>query len=454
MILPRSQLVDRWDRVRSSYWFVPSIMFLGAVLLAMGMLWLDTALGFDGQSSSSGLGLAQFEGEGARSILTTVATGMLTIVGVVFSLTILSLQLASSQFGPRLLRAFMMSVGNQIALGTFTSSFIYCIIVIGSIRNGSGFVPQLSTATGILISVFDIGVLIYFIHHVAASIRVESVIETISIDLRRVIDRLFPTNIGDEPEENSDPEVQRVLPGPARRVHATAGGYIRHIDDAMLMSVAVEHDLVLSLDRRPGDFVVEGTALAEIWPFAHASDEIAEYVRHSVVLGRDRTPLQDARFAIRQFVDLALRALSPGINDPFTAVECINRLSDGLCRAARRRTPSPYRIDGDGRLRVIARPMSVVEMAHAAFDPIARAGGENGDIVIRLLETILIVASSARLMADRAYLIEYAHDLKRQSDTQLPLERDRTAVAERFEAALANCERVAVERLSEGVDAS
>ena len=172
MLLPRSRLIDVWDRMKSSYWFVPSVMFFGALVLAFAMVRLDLYL-WRSETLTDTPWFPKFEGDGARSILSTIASGMVTVTGVVFSLTIVSLQLASSQFGPRLLRAFMSSLGNQIVLGTFTSTFLYCLVVIGTVRAGMGFVPQLSTATGILLGVVDIAVLIYFIHHVATSIRIE-----------------------------------------------------------------------------------------------------------------------------------------------------------------------------------------------------------------------------------------------------------------------------------------
>jgi uncharacterized membrane protein len=207
------------------------------------------------------------------------------------------------------------------------------------------------------------------------------------------------------------------------------------------MSAAREHDLVLRIERTPGDFVVEGVQLASAWPAKRVSNETADQIRLSVVLGPDRTPRQDVGLAIRQLVEVALRALSPGINDPFTALECINRLGEGLCRAVRRHLPSRYRSDADGQIRVVAEPVGLATMARAAFDPIARAGGNSGDVMVRLLETILMIAFCAKRSDDRAFLIDYAHALKHQADSQLSLERDRAHVAERFEHALEALER-------------
>ena len=441
MFFPRSRLIDFWDRTRNSYWFVPSVMFFGALVLAFVMVRLDLYLGRS-EALTDTPWFPKFEGDGARSILSTIASGMVTVTGVVFSLTIVSLQLASSQFGPRLLRAFMSSLGNQIVLGTFTSTFLYCLVVIGTVRDSMRFVPQLSTVTGILLGVTDIAVLIYFIHHVATSIRIESLIATINDDLREVIDAMFPCEIGESPSDRLQVDWDRLSLGENfRRVRASAAGYIRHIDSEMLMSTAREHDLVLRTAHAPGDFVVEGAVLFCVWPGATATDEIAGRLRESIVLGKDRTPKQDVAFAVRQLVEVALRALSPGINDPFTAVECINRLGEGLCIVVRRQRPSAYRFDETGRLRVIAEPMSLQVMTHQAFDPIARAGGGNGDVAVRLLETIITIAWCAADLADRRFLIDFARELEQQMQGQLVLERDRRVVAERFERALGEVHR-------------
>ena len=204
MIMPRSRLVDFWDRMQASYWFLPFLMFLIAVVVAIAMVRLDVYVWRNSPEASRWF--PSFEAEAARSILSTIASGMLTVTGIVFSLTIVSLQLASSQFGPRLLRTFMTSRANQLVLGTFTATFIYCLIVDGTVRGHLDFVPQLATAGGILLGIIDIAVLIFFIHHVATSIRVESVIANITEDLHDVIEKLFPSEIGEPPADPREAE--------------------------------------------------------------------------------------------------------------------------------------------------------------------------------------------------------------------------------------------------------
>lgn len=445
MFAARSRLIDLWDRVRSSYWFIPSLMFFGAVLLALGMARLDI---FFVRGEVLPDWFPKFDGEAARSILSTIASGMITVTGVVFSLTIVSLQLASSQFGPRLLRAFMSSLGNQIVLGTFTATFIYSLIVVGTVRDSDFFVPQLSTLVGIFLGIIGIAVLIYFIHHVATSIRIENLIETVAGELRKVSDDMFPLEIGEGSTALARKEGDPFPPdGDFAEVRADGAGYIRRIDGDMLMAAACEHDLVLRVIQKPGDFLVYREVLFHASPAAKITPEVEERLRDSVVLGSDRTPTQDIAFAIGLLVEVAQRALSPGINDPFTAIECANRLAEGLCRIICRPRPSPYRLDSSGTLRVIAEPLSIEDMTHKAFDPIARAGGGNGDVAGRLLELVLTIASCAVDPRDRRFMIGFAHALHDQFKGQLSLERDRHAVAERFEAALARLAQHAQQRL-------
>lgn len=436
MFLPRSRLVDLRDRMLGSFWFVPSIMFLGALALAVITLRIDIFLERSDALSTSPW-FPKFAADASRSILSTLASGMLTVTGVVFSLTIVALQLGSSQFGPRLLRTFMNSRGTQVVLGTFTSSFIYYLLAMGSVRADIGFVPQISTATGIFLGVVDIAVLIYFVHHLASSIRIESLLATVKDDLREVIDSLYPSNIGEERGQRPETDWKDVAAGSdGSRVRAKAAGYIRQIDSKALMSTACEHDLLLRVELQPGAFVLEGGVLLTVWPDRAVSGDTEENLRKSVVLGRDRTPVQDVGFAIRQLVEVALRALSPGINDPYTAVECTNRLAEALCVAARRRRPQAERRDETGRVRVIAEPMSLPAMARTAFAPIARAGGGNGDVAVRVLESLVTIAACARNADDRRVLIDFACELADQVQAQLTLERDRRAVGERFHSAM------------------
>lgn len=271
------KLSKLWDSLHSSYWFVPALMSGSAMVLAFAMLALDRA----GKSGFiEKLALIYTGGpDGARTMLSTVAGSMITVAGTAFSIVIVALTLASSQFGPRLLRNFMQDTGNQIVLGTFIGTFIYCLLVLRTIRGDDYnlFVPQLAVTFGIVLAITSIGVLIYFIHHASTSIQSWHVIGEVSKDLNHAIDHLFPQKIGqgnpgqkqrwvDEIPVNFDKEASPVL--------ATKSGYLQAVDDKRLMKIAKSNNLMLRLKYRPGKFIVQDSELVMVWPGERMNEKL------------------------------------------------------------------------------------------------------------------------------------------------------------------------------------
>jgi uncharacterized membrane protein len=409
-------------------------MVLGAIGIAIGGLRFDLLL----KSKATDL-MPWFGGmgaEAARKILTTTASTMITVASIVFSITIVALQLASSQFGPRLLRNFMIDRGTQIVFGTFTGSFVYCLLILATIRaSPRGFVPVISVWFGLLLGVVGIGVLIYFIHHIAQAIRVERVVADVAAECETSLNRLFPEQIGDDLADDPEQRLPADFAWHGSPIRATCSGYIRLIDAESLMNLAHAYNLVVQLERRPGDFVCSGTVLVRAYPADRVNDDVARAIAAVFAVGVDRTPTQDADFSLRQLLQIALRALSPGINDPFTATECINRLTQVLRHAARRGRPSRYRFDTSGILRVVSPRDALLPLAVSALDPIARAGGDNGDIVCLLIEAIKSIASDAVYENDRDGLFAFARAVKEESEGRLVRSRDKEQV-ERVYASL------------------
>ncbi|WP_371345129.1 DUF2254 domain-containing protein [Ancylobacter sp. IITR112] len=391
-------LLGVWDRLRSSFWFLPSTMAAGATGLSFALVWLDTALASD---ASDRLGwLYGFGPEGARAVLSAVAGSMITVAGLTFSMTMLTLQLASSQFGPRLLRSFMSDRGNQLVLGTFTSTFLYCLLVLRTVRGTeeSSFVPHISVTFGVALAALSLAVLIYFIHHVASSIRIETVLADLSRETQAVIDRLFPAQMGHEPKlrDASPPAgLIRALETDSHGLFMPGSGYVQRLDDAAVMRIAAEHDLVISIDAPPGRFVTAQQPVLRAAPRARASQEVLDRLREAFVVGSDRTPIQDLNFTLRRFVEIAQRALSPGINDPTTALYCIDRLAQALSLLAQRDMPAPVRADENGRQRVLTPPVSLQDFACPALAAIARYGMNDAEVVHRLLATMETLGATA-----------------------------------------------------------
>ena len=441
----KSRLLAIWDALRSSFWLVPAVMVLGAI----GLSYLTTML--DERLDTSGLAgfgwIYAGSAEGARSMLSTIAGSMLTVAGLTFSITVAALTLASSQFGPRLLRNFMRDTGNQIVLGTFIAGYMYCLLVLGTVRGveDNAFVPQISVTVGVGAALAGVVVLIYFIHHIAQSIQVAHLIAVVGDELDEAIDRLFPDRIGHPApgpndrrgEEDALTEFERQ----AVAVPAFATGYMQAVDDNRLWKIATGDDLTVRLMHRPGDWVVRDTPLVETWPTDHGGHDLIERINNSFVLGIQRTPTQDVEFPIYQLVEIAVRALSPGINDPHTAMMCVDRLGAALCRLAGREIPSPYRYDEKGRLRVIARPVTWTGIADTAFNEIRQYGRESASVTIRLLETIALVAARVSTEEGRAALKRQAMMIERGSHEGLPDPQDREDVRERYRLVLRALER-------------
>jgi uncharacterized membrane protein len=383
--------------------------------------------------------------EGASAVMGVIAGSMITIAGVVFSMTLVALSLASSQLGPRLLRVFMRDSTTQVVLGTFIATFLYCLIVLRTIRRVEevAFVPHLSVTFGVLLAVVSVGVLIYFIHHVSVSIQANVIAARIGKELIEGIDRLFPGQIGPKapriPTEPPDAAFIEVFDKEARPVGADADGYLQFIDAEALLALAMEEDLVVRLERKPGNYVVASRPMAMIWPGSRVTDKLTDRVNALFVLGQQRTSAQDIKFAVNQLVEIAVRALSPGLNDPFTAMTCVDHLGAALCRLAVRDMPSPYRLDRKNQLRVIAPAETFPEIIDAAFNQIRQYSRSTAAVTIRLLETIAVVAGFTHRQEDRASLLRHAEMIARGASEGLAEEQDRRVVEERFQAVRTLC---------------
>jgi uncharacterized membrane protein len=433
----RRRLLHYWDKLSASYWFVPAVMVAGALALALTTLWIDESLLNSSEHSKWVYGGGV---EGARVLLSTVAGSVITVAGVVFSITIAALTQASSQFGPRILRNFMRDRGNQIVLGTFVATFVYCLLVLRSTGTaGEGVVPNLSVTCGVLLSLASIGVLVFFIHHVSLSLQAPHVVANVWEDIDGAIRRMFPEHLG-HGGRPQDSDAQTAFPESFDReafaVRSRESGYVQAVDGPSLMALAVEHDLRLRLLYRPGDFVIGGDALALLWPPRDDADEVIGEFRAAWLFGRSRTPEQDVEFGIDQMVEIAVRALSPGINDPFTAMTCVDWLGEALVRIAANELHSAFRYDDEGLLRVIADVSTYEGVVGTAFNPIRQYGRTSASVTIRLLETIAAVGRQVRTEAQRKPLRQQAQIIRNHAHEALPEEKDRADVQSRFESAM------------------
>ncbi len=435
----KTLLLKVWDRLRSSFWFVPAAMACLAVALALCTVAVDKAVGDDwlehlGWSYSGGA-------EGASLLLGTVAGSMIAIAGTVFSMTLVAMSLASSQLGPRLLRNFMRDTANQVVLGTFVATFVYCLLVLRTIRRADevAFVPNLAVSLGLLLAMVSIGVLIYFIHHVSVSIQANEVVARVGRELEDGIGRLFPGHLGKPGYEPANVPGDADLPvafrREARSVGALEDGYLQLIDADALMALAGQEDLLLRLECRPGHYLVQGQSMVMVWPGERVTEALVEQLNDAFVFGNQRTATQDIEFSFLQLVEIAVRALSPGINDPFTAIVCVDRLGSALCLLARRAMPSPLRFNDHGLLRLVAPGPTFAGIVDTAFNQIRQSARSNPAVAIRMLDTITQIAGHVRHAQDAACLQRHANMIVRGAREAVPEAEDRLIVETRFMAA-------------------
>jgi uncharacterized membrane protein len=321
---------------------LPVVFALGALLLAVGLLLVEP-------ESGPVADLFPGDAESARAILSTIAGSTITLAGLVFSITMLVLQLSSSQYSPTVLRTFLTDVNSHLTLATFVATFTYSIVVLRAIGPGGEQRPTLSVTVAQLLMLVTIGVLVQYVNHITRKIRVNSIMHAAASDADEVIGRL-PT--GGEPVEGSG------LPWTGGRVIRARGwGYVSFVDREGLLQLATDHDARIRLLVPTGEFVTEGEDLFRAWDLDEEAD--TDLLDH-VVLAEERTSEQDPSFVVRQLVDIALRALSPSLNDPTTASQALFHLRQVLHTLREHGLPRPLHRDADGaeRLVLAVRPWS------------------------------------------------------------------------------------------------
>ncbi|HVK16677.1 MAG TPA: DUF2254 domain-containing protein [Fimbriiglobus sp.] len=400
-------------KARYSFWFLPALNVLAAVVLAVVLIEADGWFppgAFEQWPRLFGAGA-----DGARGLLTAVASSMITVAGVVFSITLVALSLASSQYTSRVLRNFLSDRVTQSVLGAFVGIFAYCLVVLRTIRGGDEgqFVPSVAVLVGLLLGFVGIGVLIYFIHHISTSIQASHILAAAARETLRAVDNLFPEGVGDEGADGVREAAG--VGGTWHPVAAVRTGYVQGLDTRGLLAFAGERRTVVRMERRVGQFVIEGEPLAAVLGVAPSDD--LRRLRGLYAIGRQRTVEQDAAFGIRQIVDVALKALSPGVNDTTTAVMCIDHLTAILVRLSDRRIESCYRSQ-DGELRLLTCGPTYADLVGEAFDQIRQNAGGNVAVLEGVLGSLGLLAGRTKAPWRREVLLEHARavaELSRQS---------------------------------------
>jgi uncharacterized membrane protein len=424
----------RREALRTNLWLVPMLEVLAALVLYAGTHVLDRAA-YDGHVTLPTWVIAG-SADAARQILTSLAAAVITVVGVVFSIMIVTLTLASTQFGPRMLRNFIRDRGTQVTLGTFVATFVYATLVLISISPGphGGFVPHASITMAVALVAVSMGVLIYFIHHIATSIQLPQVIASIASDLSQAIESETNDGGGLEAGPSVAELTQRMDEG-GGTVPAPSSGYLQYIRHHTLVGLATQKGAVIRLLHRPGHFVVEGHPMATVWPPACAP-AVRDALRRAHITGPYRTLTQDLAFAVDQLVEIAIRALSPAVNDTFTALTCIDWLGESLCRITTRWHPTRVHRDSHGYVRVITAHVSYTRLVERAFEKIRQAGKGMPAVLIRQLEALSKIIDDTTTSEQRELLLSQASMIMSLSDASVDEPADRADVRREYDEVL------------------
>jgi uncharacterized membrane protein len=432
----RAALPSAWRReaLRTNLWLVPTVEIALAVALFAGTYALDRAA-YDGTLHFASF-VIRGNADAARQILTTIAAAVITVVTLVFSITIVTLTLASTQFGPRMLRNFIRDRITQVTLGSFVATFVYAILALVSIGPGSHgeFVPHLSITVTMALVILDVAVLVVFIDHIAKSIQLP---QSIARDLSQAIETEAALPASDGPKAGpSLSEMLVRLDEDSAVVRAPGSGYLQYVSMSTLIDIASRSHAVIRLLRRPGHFVVEGEPLANVWP-ATAAAGVARALGGAHATGPHRTLTQDLSFAVDQLVEIAIRALSPAVNDTFTALACIDWLGDGLGKIADRWRPSTVHRDAAGHVRVITVTVNFDRLLERAHDKIRQASRGMPAVMIRQLDGLAKVAAYTTSPQQRELVLRQAAMIMRSCEESVPEQADRADVQRRYDAVLA-----------------
>jgi uncharacterized membrane protein len=421
------------DALRTSLWLIPGIMFLLGILLALAMLQLERGWSIGDPALAAWIGAGN--GEDARNLLSTLLTAIISMASMAFSVTVVALTLAANNYGPRMIRIFRANRRNQVVLGIFMMSIVYLLLVLRSVHGDTdpAQVPQAAVATGSFLALASVVALLAFIQGVATSMAADEVLRRVRKELDGTISQLPDLA---EPDRVADEPLADGFEADAARIPLPGEGYVQSVQFEEIAAWAERNGTVVQLDFRPGDFVVAGDRKVLLNPCPDDLEQARRQIDRFIVSGQERTPNQDLEFAIRHLVEVAVRALSPGINDPFTAIAALDRLRGGLSRLCGKQLPPETLRDASGAVRLRRRVTTYAGVLNAAFNQIRQAGSDKPAILIHMLHTIAGIAQHRRNDQQRAALAHHAELVRDAGLREVADPSDRQDVQRAFNHAM------------------
>jgi uncharacterized membrane protein len=417
-------------------WRIPLLVSLAAIVLFGLTLILDVLDKYGIIRIPTWLTMGSVDD--ARAILSAMMGAVATVLALIFSVALLVLSMVATLFGPRLLYRFLQDWVTQVTIGLFMGTFVYvCLCFLVTHESvGSRFVPQVSLITSWVLVVGSFAFLVYYSHRIAASIQNPDMVAHIADDLYPAVVRSHERSAGEGTGPTPDDDVILRRADAGASMPCPKSGYMQHLDHGALVAAARDAGALVVLRFRPGQFVLRGERLASVVPASEAQRLGAAIDRH-VVIGRHRTLTQDSEFGLAQIVEIAIRALSPAVNDTFTGVACVDWLSDALLALAEKPPLEGNWYDAAGELRVWMPPVRIERLVKFAFDQIRQASATTPAVLVRQLDMIRRLAPRMSETARRA-LAEQLDAIRDTATGLVPLDRrDLDAAYERARGAVA-----------------
>ncbi len=407
-----SKLYNFWQILKGNFWFVPAAFCFLSIFFISSLYYLEVRY-----FKELDLGSYVFQGttDDAKSVTITLLSAMITMATLAISITIVVLSLAASQLGPRLIKTFMADRKTKDFIGLFFATVMACFVltVILHSRTSEAITPQITISAVLGLCLVNLFVLLGFVHHVAQSCIADNVVRNVSYDLHDALRRLTrdseKQNLDKKPEKSNWPKDFDTM---SRRIFFERSGYVQHIDYAHLMELALDYNLRLNVSFKAGQFLVQGQDGVRIYSKIGLDENIEKAVKNSFIIGESRTPTQDLEYSVRHLVEIAIRALSPGINDSFTAVSVLDHLSQSLSILFQKETMSEEFFDEDGIQRMHAVQSDDADIIFTAFDQIRFNSSHMPSMVRHMLQTFIVLEELTKDKNSRLALLKQVEAIK------------------------------------------
>ncbi len=431
-----------WDQFRVSFWFAPLVMSIIAILLSRIFYSLDALIPNE-IFENSRIILSGSTNE-LRPIIANLATTTLATAGVVFSLLTLPLSMVASQYGSRLLRIYRRDRTTQFVLGMFTGTFFYCLNTVLLLpKPGEVYdLPQLTVSFALVFFIATFASLIALIHHFSTALQAPNIVAAASSELKSAVLEFSSDWAGEDLGHASGNSIPLAGMNDTQgyKIKAKHTGYIQSIDLGHILALAESAGVVIHLVRKPGQFVNTGDQIAVIWPADRVDLQLSKKLSQSFLMGNQRTPTQDIEYAVDQIAEVAIRAMSPAINDPFTAMNCIDHFSAGLVLFIEKEPPQPAIYDSNGQLRMVYEPIDFNELLNAAFDMLRHASCDNAFVLLRMLDAFEEIGQKTQNVEQRQELVRQVKMVQAESNVGNLISVDREAIRQRSEALVQSLE--------------